>query len=578
MIRQLAGSIREYKRQSVYAPLLMLIECGMEVLIPFIMSKLVDNGVQSGDMRTILLLGVLLLLAAAVSMAGGVGSARMAATASAGFAKNLRHDVFYNVQNYSFSNIDKFSTSSIVTRLTTDITMLQNAYMMLIRMAFRAPLMLIFSFAMVFHYNWKLALIFMCAIPLLALGLFLIASHVFPLFKKVFNNYDDLNGVVQENLRGIRVVKSFVRDEHENDKFGVASGNLFKNFVSVEKLMSFNMPLMQFAIYASLILVSWIGAKLIVIDHSLTTGELMSVYTYSTMILMSLMMLSMVFVQITMGRNAAQRVSEVLTEKSDITSPPLAITEVKDGSITFEDVSFSYSGDPNKLCLTDVELKIDSGDVVGIIGGTGSGKSTLVQLIPRIYDATTGTVRVGGVDVRSYDLKTLRDSVAMVLQKNELFSGTIKENLRWGDENATDEELERVCRLACADEFIQEMPDKYDTYIEQGGSNVSGGQKQRLCIARALLKKPAILILDDSTSAVDTATDAKIRQAFRDEIPHTTKLIIAQRISSVQDADKIIVLDGGRINAVGTHEELLKSNKIYQEVYASQQKGGEDDV
>jgi ATP-binding cassette subfamily B multidrug efflux pump len=576
MIKQLAKSIREYKKQTVLAPLLMLIECGMEILIPFLMSRLVDKGVNAGDMRTILVMGVLLLLAAGCSMAGGIGSARAAATASAGFAKNLRHDAFYNVQEFSFANIDKFSTSSIVTRLTTDITMLQNAFMMLIRMAFRAPLMLIFSLSMVIHYNWKLAIIFLCVIPLLGGGMIFLASHVFPLFKRVFTNYDNMNAVVQENLRGVRVVKSFVRQDFENEKFGKASGSLFHNFVSVEKIMSFNMPMMQFAIYTSLILVSWIGAKLIVVDHSLTTGELMSVYTYSTMILMSLMMLSMVFVQITMGRNAAQRINALMTEKSDITSPPLAITEVTDGSIEFQNVSFSYSGDPEKLCLSDVNLKINSGEVVGIMGGTGSSKSTLVQLIPRIYDATAGTVRVGGVDVRSYDLKSLRDSVAMVLQKNVLFSGTIRENLRWGDENATDEELERVCKLACADEFIQEMPDGYDTYIEQGGTNVSGGQKQRLCIARALLKKPKILILDDSTSAVDTATDARIRQAFRDEIPHTTKIIIAQRVSSVQDADKIIILDGGRVNAVGTHEELLATNKIYQEVYASQQKGGDD--
>ena len=576
MVKQLMGCIREYKRDTILAPLLMLVECGMEVLIPFLMSILIDKGVYVGDMNMIIKMGIILLIAAAISMFGGITSAVTSATASAGFAKNLRHDIFHNVQSFSFSNIDKFSTSSIVTRLTTDITTLQNAFMLSIRLAFRSPLMLIFAFSMVVYYNWKLALIFLCAIPVLGCGLLFIIKNVFPIFNRVFKRYDKLNAVVQENLHGIRVVKSYVRGDFEEEKFNTVSTNLYKDFVKAEKIMAFNMPLMQATVYACILLIAWIGAKLIVVHTSFTTGQLMSIFTYAFQILMSLMMLSMVFVQLTMSKAAAERVTELLNEKSDITNCSDPIMEVKDGSIEFKDVNFSYTRNHEKLALKNINIKISSGEVVGIIGGTGSSKSSLVQLIPRIYDVTDGSVLVGGIDVRNYDIKTLRDSVAMVLQKNVLFSGTIKENLRWGDENATDEEIEHVCKLACADEFIQEMPDKYDTYIEQGGTNVSGGQKQRLCIARALLKKPKILILDDSTSAVDTATDAKIRQAFRDEIPNTTKIIIAQRISSVQDADKIIILDNGGINAIGTHDELLATNKIYQEVYKSQQKGGEE--
>ncbi|MBR2832445.1 MAG: ABC transporter ATP-binding protein [Oscillospiraceae bacterium] len=576
MVRTLLKSLREYKTITLISPFLMLLEIVFEIAIPYVMSKLVNEGVEAGSMSAMVRYAVILVVLAVVSLAIGITSARLAAAASAGFAKNLRHDMFYKVQEYSFANIDKFSTASIVTRLTTDVSSIQQAFMMSIRIAVRAPLMLIFSFIMVLIINGKLSLIFLCAIPVLGTVLFFIHSHVHPIFKRIFKRYDKLNSVVQENLRGVRVVKSFVRQDYEIKKFKTVSGDIYNDFTRAEKIMSFNMPAMQSAVHICILLLAWLGARIIVSSNAteLNTGELMSLITYAMQILMSLQMLSMVFVMMSMSRAAMERAAEILTEESDIRDPEDPVYNVADGSITFENVSFSYAGDPDKLCLTGVDLEIRSGETVGILGGTGSSKSTLVQLIPRLYDATSGVVKVGGVDVREYDLTALRDAVSMVLQKNVLFSGTIKDNLRWGDENATDEDIVRVCRLACADEFINEMPDGYDTYIEQGGTNVSGGQKQRLCIARALLKHPAILILDDSTSAVDTATDAKIREAFRSEIPNTTKLIIAQRVSSVQDADKIIVLDNGRINGVGTHEELLATNEIYREVYESQTKGG----
>ena len=576
MIRKLLRCIREYKRDSILTPILVTLEVVMEVIIPLLMANLIDYGITAGNMSYILKMGTVLAIFAMLSLFFGAMAGSTAAKASAGFAKNLRHDMYYNVQNFSFSNIDKFSTASIVTRLTTDVTNVQNAYQMIIRMAVRSPIMFIFSMAMSFSVNPTLSLIFLGAVPVLLLGLGFIIKLSFPVFKRVFKRYDRLNSVVQENLRGIRVVKSYVREEHEKKKFNAISGEIYKDFSFAEKLLALNMPLMQFCVYACMLLVSWIGAQLIV-GSDMTTGQLMSVITYAMQILMSLMMLSMVFVMITMSRASAERIVEILDEESDIHDVEHPVMQVPNGSVQFKDVCFSYAKDMNKLCLSDINLEIAAGETVGIIGGTGSSKSSLVQLIPRLYDVTQGAVLVGGIDVREYDIETLRNEVAMVLQKNVLFSGTIKENLRWGDENASDEELVRVCKLACADEFIQGFPDGYDTYIEQGGTNVSGGQKQRLCIARALLKKPKILILDDSTSAVDTKTDAMIRKAFAEEIPNTTKFIIAQRISSVENADKIIVMDGGRINAVGTHEELLKNNPIYKEVYFSQIKGGDSD-
>ena len=571
MIKTLAKSIREYKRDSILTPAFVSLEVVMEVIIPMLMALLIDNGINNSDMGYIKRVGALLVLSCVVSLIFGALSGKFAASASAGFAKNLRKDMYYNVQNFSFSNIDKFSTSSIVTRLTTDVTNLQNAYQMLIRVAVRCPLMLIFSLIMAFGINPTLSCIFLGAIPILGVGLYLIMTRAHPIFERVFKIYDKLNLVVQENLRGIRVVKSYVREDHEEKKFKDVSERIYEDFVKAEKLLAFNMPLMQFAIYGCLLLISWFGAHFIV-SSTMTTGELTSLISYTMQILISLMMLSMVFVMITMARASAERISEILTEQSDIADPEKPVFEVRDGSISFKNVSFGYK--KTKMCLKDINIDIKSGETVGIIGGTGSSKSSLVQLIPRLYDTVKGQVLVGGRDVREYDIEALREEVAMVLQKNVLFSGTIKENLRWGNENATDEELERVCRLAQADEFIQTFPKKYDTYIEQGGTNVSGGQRQRLCIARALLKKPKILILDDSTSAVDTKTDASIRRAFRDEIPDTTKIIIAQRVSSVEDADKIIVMDNGKINGIGTHEELLKSNDIYREVYESQVKGG----
>lgn len=578
MIKRLAKCVREYKKDAVLTPTFVVGEVIMEVLIPLLMAKLIDNGIDLGDMGYVVKMGIALLFAAIISLIFGVAAGKTCATASSGFAKNLRHDMYHNVQNFSFSNIDKFSTASIVTRLTTDVNNVQMAFMMIIRMAVRSPMMLIFSVAAVLRISPKLALIFLAVIPILAIGLFIITTKAHPIFKKVFKTYDNLNSVVEENLHGIRVVKSFIREDYETAKFKGISDTIYKNFVKAEKLLAFNSPLMQMCVYICMICISWFGAKMIVNSGAteLTTGELTSLFTYVTQILSSLMFLSMIFVMMTMSKASGERIVEILDEKSDITDGDAAVSQVADGSISFENVDFTYSKNADKLCLDNINISIASGETVGIIGGTGSSKSTFVQLIPRLYDVTQGSIKVGGIDVREYNLETLRNEVAMVLQKNVLFSGTIKENIRWGKEDATDEEIAHVCRLACADEFIEKFPDRYDTYIEQGGANVSGGQKQRLCIARALMKKPKILILDDSTSAVDTKTDALIRKAFREEIPETTKIIIAQRISSVQDADKIIVLDDGKIAGVGTHDELIENNAIYREVYQSQMKGGED--
>lgn len=577
MVNHITAAIRDNKKASILAPIFVCFEVLFEVLIPVVMAIFIDKGIDAGDQGEILRLGGILIVMAVCALIFGVLAGGAAADASAGLARNLRHDIYHHVQNFSFANIDKFSTAGIVTRLTTDVTNVQNAYQMIIRVAVRAPVMLVFAFAMTVYISPRLATIYLCAIPILGIGLALIISRVHGLFTQVFDTYDELNNVVQENLTGIRVVKSFVREDFEKKKFGTISEKLFRGFLKAERLIILNMPLMQFCVYACLLLISWIGARLVV-GGSMTTGALTSMFNYTFQILMSLMMLSMVMVMVIIARSSAERIEEILEEESSLKSKPDGVREVPDGSVDFENVSFSYVNDPNNTSLNHIDLHIRSGETVGILGGTGASKTTLVQLIPRLYDVTVGTVKVGGIDVREYDLEVLRNEVAMVLQKNTLFSGTIKENLRWGNEHATDEEIERVCRLAQADPFIQEMPDKYDTYIEQGGTNVSGGQKQRLCIARALLKKPKILILDDSTSAVDTKTDALIRQAFREEIPDTTKFIIAQRISSVQDADHILVLDDGHISAYGTHEELLKTSQIYQEVFASQQKGGEEDA
>ena len=579
MVRKLLRSVREYKTSSLLAPLFVTCEVILEVIIPMLMANLIDFGIEAGNMQYILKMGLALVICCIVSLTFGALSGKYAAVASAGFAKNLREDMYNKVQEYSFSNIDKFSTASIVTRLTTDITNIQNAYMMSIRVAVRCPIMLIFALFMAFQINSHLAPIFVIAIPILAIGLVIIISNAKRIFERVFRTYDKLNNVVQENLHGIRVVKSFVREDHETEKFCSVSKEIYQDFSKAEKILAFNAPLMQFCAYGCMLLISWLGAKLIVASGNnpavgMTTGDLTSMFSYTMQILMSLMMFSMVFVMITISYASMERAEEILDEKSDLHNPENPVYEVKDGSIEFDHVNFAYGKNADKLCLDNVNLKIPSGATVGIIGGTGSSKSTLVQLIPRLYDATEGAVKVGGRDVREYDIESLREEVAMVLQKNVLFSGTIKDNLRWGKEDATDEEMRHVCKLAQADEFIQTFPDGYDTYIEQGGTNVSGGQKQRLCIARALLKKPKILILDDSTSAVDTKTDALIRMAFREEIPNTTKIIIAQRISSVEDADLILVLDDGKINGMGTHQELLANNEIYREVYESQQKGG----
>lgn len=579
MVRKLLRSVREYKTSSLLSPLFVTCEVILEVIIPMLMANLIDFGIEAGNMQYILKMGLALVIFCIVSLTFGALSGKYAAVASAGFAKNLREDMYNKVQEYSFSNIDKFSTASIVTRLTTDITNIQNAYMMSIRVAVRCPIMLIFALFMAFQINSHLAPIFVIAIPILAVGLVIIISNAKRIFERIFRTYDKLNNVVQENLHGIRVVKSFVREDHETEKFCSVSKEIYQDFSKAEKILAFNAPLMQFCAYGCMLLISWLGAKLIVASGNnpavgMTTGDLTSMFSYTMQILMSLMMFSMVFVMITISYASMERAEEILDEKSDLHNPENPVYEVKDGSIEFDHVNFVYGKNADKLCLDNVNLKIPSGATVGIIGGTGSSKSTLVQLIPRLYDATEGAVKVGGRDVREYDIESLREEVAMVLQKNVLFSGTIKDNLRWGKEDATDEEMRHVCQLAQADEFIQTFPDGYDTYIEQGGTNVSGGQKQRLCIARALLKKPKILILDDSTSAVDTKTDALIRMAFREEIPNTTKIIIAQRISSVEDADLILVLDDGKINGMGTHQELLANNEIYREVYESQQKGG----
>ena len=576
MIKRLLKSVREFKKDALLTPFFVVLEVVMEVIIPLVMARLIDKGIDGQDMAAIWKYGIILVLCAMLALVFGAAAGTFAARASTGFARNLRHDMYYNVQNFSFSNIDKFSTGSIVTRLTTDVTNVQNAFQMCTRIAVRCPVMLVFALFMAMKINSRMALVFLAVLPILAIGMGILMKVVGPVFERAFKIYDRMNTVVQENVRGIRVVKTYVREDHETEKFEGVSGMLYRTFSKAQKTMAGVMPLMQFCMYACMLLISWFGARLIV-GGSMTTGELTSMFSYAMQILMSLMMVAMVFVMITMAKASAERVAEILDEQPDLHNPANPIHEVKDGAIEFDDVSFSYKGDARKLALKNVSLHIKAGQTVGILGGTGSAKSTLVQLIPRLYDTTHGTVKVGGVDVRDYDIEALRDQVAMVLQKNVLFSGTIKENLRWGDENASDEELERVCRLAQADEFIQQMPDKYDTHIEQGGSKVSGGQKQRLCIARALLKKPKILILDDSTSAVDTKTDALIRKAFAEEIPDTTKIIIAQRVSSVQDADQIVILDGGTVQAVGTHDELLAANTIYQEIYNQQnRKGGEE--
>ncbi len=581
MIRKLAKSVREFKLASILAPLFISGEVLMEVIIPLIVARLINTGIEYknaegqvvGNIENLITLGLLLVLCCIISMIFGTLAGDFAAKASTGFAKNLRHDMFYKVQGFSFKNIDKFSSASLITRLTTDVNNVQMSYQMLIRIAVRSPLMIIFSFVMAFYIHPSMGTVFLCVVPILAGGTILIIKLAFPKFMKLFKRLDDLNRVVQENLRGARVVKSFVREDHEIDKCKGVSDAIYDIAIKADTLVALNSPLMLMCIYACMLLISWVGANLIV-GGELTKGELTSMFTYASQILINFMMLSMIFIMITMSRASAERITEVLDEEIDLVNPENPVDTVKDGSIEFRDVDFSYSGDMQKLCLYDATLKINSGETVGIIGATGSGKTTFVQLIPRLYDTTGGTVLVGGKDVREYDLKTLRDAVAMVLQKNVLFSGTIKENLRWGNENATDEEIIHACKLACADEFISTFPEGYDTYIEEGGTNVSGGQKQRLCIARALLKAPKILILDDSTSAVDTRTDALIRKAMSEYIPETTKIIIAQRISSVEHADKIIVLDEGRIVAVGNHAELLNSCDIYKEVYSSQQKGG----
>lgn len=573
MVNHIAAAIRDNKKNSILTPIFVSIEVFFEVLIPLVMAALIDKGIYAGDHPTILRLGTILIGMAAAALFFGVLSGVTAARASTGLARNLRHDIYHHVQDFSFSNIDKFSTGGIITRLTTDVTQVQNAYQMLIRIAVRAPFMLVFAFMMTIQISHKLSVVYILAIPILAAGLGLLIHQVYGLFQEVFDTYDVLNNVVQENLNGIRVVKSFVREDYEKEKFNRISNKLFRTFLKAENLMMLNAPLMQFCVYGCTLFISWFGAKLVV-GGSMTTGELTSMFNYTFQILMSLMMLSMVLVMLIMARTSVSRIEEILSETSSLTSQAEAIQTVADGSVDFENVSFSYVDDAQKTSLHDISLHIEAGETVGILGGTGASKTTLVQLIPRLYDATSGCVKVGGIDVRSYDLDALRNEVAMVLQKNTLFSGTIKENLRWGNAQASDAEMIHACQLAQADSFIRELPEQYDTYIEQGGTNVSGGQKQRLCIARALLKKPKILILDDSTSAVDTKTDACIRQAFREEIPSTTKFIIAQRISSIQDADHILVLEDGHISGFGTHEELLRTNRIYQEVYQSQSKEG----
>lgn len=578
MIKVLARSIRQYKKASILTPLLVTVEVILECAIPFVIANLV-NEMQAGcSMGVIAQYGVALIAMSVISLIFGGAAGATCATASAGFARNLRKDMFYKIQDYSFENIDKFSVSSLVTRLTTDITNVQMAYMMIIRVAIRCPLMLIFSFVMGFVMGGRLAMIFLFTIPLLAIGLFLVIRAATPLFRRVFRKYDALNDSVQENVQAMRVVKSYVRENYEKKKFGSAAEDVQKDFTRAERIMAINSPMMQFCVYAGMVFVMSYGSYTVITSQGLdlNVGQMSSMLTYSFQILMSLMMVSMVFVMITMSMESAERIVEVLKEESTLKSPENALTEVKDGSIDFDNVNFKYSKKAERMALADINLHIKSGEIIGVLGGTGSSKSSLIQLIPRLYDVTEGSVKVGGVDVREYDLEALRNQVAVVLQKNVLFSGTIKDNLRWGNPEATDAEMEEACRLAQADEFIQQFPDKYDTWIEQGGSNVSGGQKQRLCIARALLKKPKILILDDSTSAVDTRTDALIRKGFREFIPDTTKIIIAQRVASVQDADRIILMEGGRISAIGNHEELLKSSEVYREIYTSQNRVGGD--
>lgn len=577
MIKILIKSIREYKKDSLLAPFFMVGEVFMEVLIPFYMAKLINNGIEIENMSYILKMGLLLVVLSIISLSCGMLSGKYAASASSGFASNLRKDMYYNIQNFSFNNIDKFSTSSIITRLTTDVTNIQNAYQMLIRVAVRSPIMLVSSFFMAFYVNAKLSTIFLVSIIILSFSLYFIIKNAYPIFQKIFKVYDKLNNVVQEDLQGIRVVKSYVREDFEKEKFKKVAMDLFKKYVKTEKIVALTNPLMNLVINGALIALAWFSAKYI-IKGNMQTGDLATLITYSTQILMSLMMLSMILVMLVISKASGERIVEILKEETDIKNNNISKTDVKSGNISFKNVNFSYSNDVNKCCLININLDIKEGETVGIIGATGSSKSTLVQLIPRLYDVLSGEVLVGDENVKNYELEILRKNVAMVLQKNTLFSGTIKENLLWGNENATDEEIIKACKLACAHDFIQDFEDKYDTYIEQGGTNISGGQKQRLCIARALIKKPKILILDDSTSAVDTKTDAMIREAFKNEIPNTTKIIIAQRISSIQHADKIVVMNEGKISSIGTHSELLQNNEIYSDIYRLQQKGVTDNA
>ena len=579
MIKKLMSYIGEFKRDTILSPIFVTLEVFLEVLLPTLMALVIDNGVETGDMNYVMKMGLIMLVVAMLSLAAGTLSGVFAAKASMGFGRNLRRGMFDNIQDFAFRNIDHFSTAGLVTRMTTDVTNVQNAYQMLVRMFVRAPIMMISALIMCVKINARISLVFLAALVFLGLVLSFVIRRAFPLFNEMFRGYDSLNASVQENLTGIRVVKAYVREDHENDKFCKATDRLKNLSVHAEKLVIMNQPVMQLTVYTCILLISWIGAKMIVVNGTMTTGELMSLFTYTMQILMSLMMMSMVFVMVTMASSSAKRITEVLDEKSTLHNPENPVYQVEDGSIEFDHVNFAYSENETKeereekCVLADINFQIHSGETIGIIGGTGSSKSTLVQLIPRLYDVLDGSVRVGGRDVREYDIETLRNEVSMVLQKNVLFSGTILDNLRWGNNEATEEECRHACELAQASEFIDKMPDGYETFIEQGGSNVSGGQKQRLCIARALLKKPKILILDDSTSAVDTKTDALIRKAFREEIPATTKIIIAQRISSIEDADRILVLDQGRISGMGTHEELLETNEIYRDIYRLQQKG-----